>query len=170
MAIVARYRDLADAEVASASLEAAGIRNVLADTFMIGVLWSRSTALGGIRLHVSDADADEARELLETPAVAEWPAEFQQGSADEKCPVCGAFALECESGPRKTLAVMTGLGVPIWFWRSKMVCRSCGASQKVPLRFRPELLMIWLVAAVAVNLFMALLTLCLGYAIYGRRA
>ena len=130
MAIVGRYRDLAVAEVASASLEAAGIRNVLADAFVIGVSWSYSNALGGIRLHVDEADAEEARDLLATQAAPEWPADLPGGSSDETCPVCRSFALELESGPRKTLAVMTGLGFPIWFWRSKLVCRSCGASRR----------------------------------------
>ena len=40
---------------------------------------------------------------------------------------------------------------------------------EVPLRFRPELILIWLVAAVAVNLLMAVLTVCLAWALYGRR-
>lgn len=57
MAVVATFRDLSGAEVASATLDAAGIVNSLDDDFTIGVLWTYSTALGGIRLNVADRDA-----------------------------------------------------------------------------------------------------------------
>ncbi len=169
MAIVARFRDLSEAEVASASLEAAGITNVLDDTQTIGVAWYYSTALGGIRLHVGEADLAEARALLDVPAQAEWP-DLPAGSSDEQCPSCRAFALELDSGPRKTLAVMTAFGVPLWLWRSKLRCRSCGAKQPVPLRFRPEMAMAWLIVGMGVSILVAAVCLILGYAMYGRRA
>ncbi len=169
MAIVARYRDLAGAEVASASLEAAGITNVLADAQTIGVAWYYSTALGGIRLHVLDGDVVEAQALLGSPTEVEWP-ELPAGSRDEQCPACGLFELEFESGPRKTLAVMTALLIPLWFWRSKLRCRSCGTSQRVPLQIRPELLLAWLTIGIGVSIIVICLVLVMGYAVYGRRA
>ena len=90
MAIVARYRYLAAAEVASASLEAAGIENILVDTQTIGVAWYYSTALGGIRLHAKESDVAEAKALLDEAADVEWP-EVPAGSADEQCWVCGSL-------------------------------------------------------------------------------
>jgi putative signal transducing protein len=170
MVVVRHFRDLAGAEVASATLEAAGIQNSLADTYLIGLAWHYSTALRGIRVQVGDSDADEARDLLETTAVAEWPAAFARGSSDELCPACHAFDLERISGPRKTFAVMTAFGFPLWFSRSKMRCRTCGASRRVPLRFRPELALAWLILSMGMGVLTALVCLVFGYVVHGRRS
>jgi hypothetical protein len=161
MVVIAQFRDLADAEVASASLDAAGIPNDLADCQTIGVAWSYSNALGGIRLHVSDAAADEARAVLGEATEVEWP-ELPDGAADERCPACGHDALELDSGPRKTLAVMTGLTIPIWFWRSKLRCCVCGFRRTVPLEMRPELVLVWILTGVAVIVVIAGLLLVIG--------
>ena len=162
MPVVGRFRDLADAEVASATLDAAGIAHSLADTYLVGLAWYYSTALQGIRLSVDEADAEEARELLSLAAAAEWP-ELGPGSADELCPVCHAHALEFESGPRKTLAPMHVTLVPLWLWRSRLRCRACGAWRRVPLRFRPELVMVWLIVAIAAVALTAIVCLLFGY-------
>lgn len=162
MTIVRRFRDLADAEVASATLDAAGVAHSLSDTYLVGLAWHYSTALQGIRLSVDQADAEEARELLSLTAAAEWP-EFDPGSADELCPVCHAHALELESGPRKTLAVMTWAGFPLWLWRSRLRCRACGDSRRVPLRFRPELVMAWLIVGIAAIVITATVGLLFRY-------
>jgi hypothetical protein len=147
MAVVARFRDLPGAEVASATLDAAGISNSLRDTFTIGVLWSYSIALGWIRLSVSDSDLDEALRVLTPDEVAEWPA-FESGEGDaERCPACDSDELAVESGARKTLALMLLFPVPIWFWRSRLVCRRCGASWRIPLKLRPEIVLVWLISA-----------------------
>jgi hypothetical protein len=169
VAVIARFRDLADAEPASASLEAAGIPHVLADAYTIGVAWYYSNALGGVRLHVADADAAEARALIETPAEVEWP-EFPKPVPDERCEACGRLTLQTDSGPRKTLAVMTAFGFPFWFWRSKVRCQSCGATERVPFRFRPELVIAWALMASAVLIAIAVLVFLLGSIVYGRRA
>ena len=162
MPVVASFRDLAEAEVASASLDASGISNVLEDEQTIGIAWHYSNAIGGVRLRVSDAAAAEARAMLYEPIEVDWP-EASAGAADEECPACGRFALELDSGPRKTLAVMTGLGVPVWFWRSRLRCRSCGFRRRVPVRLRPELLFVWLVTGAAVVLALAALLAIVGF-------
>ena len=168
VAVVARFRDLPGAEVASASLEAAGIVNCVFDGYTLGLVWTYSTALGGIRLHVSEADVEEAHRLLEEAEV-EWPAEVMDGHADESCSVCGSDDLWVDSGPRKTLALMiTTLFVPLWFWRSKLRCRSCGHARLVALRFRPELIMVWIVAGLGVSVATVVIFLLVGFVIRGR--
>jgi len=163
MAVIAQFRDLADAEVASASLDAAGIPNDLSDSQTIGVAWSYSNALGGIRLNVADAAAEEARAVLAETAEVEWP-ELPEGAPDERCPACGRYALEIASGPRKTLALMTTLSlpIPIWFWRSKLRCRACGFHATVPLRLRPELVMAWILTGVGLIVVIAALVTVIG--------
>jgi hypothetical protein len=164
MPVIATFRDLADAEVASASLEAAGIPNVLADAQTIGVAWHYSNALGGVRLHVPEASASEARAMLYEPMEVEWP-ELPDGALDEQCPACGRFALGLESGARKTLAVMTAFSMPLWFWRSRLRCGACGSSRRVPHRVRPELVMVWLMTGAAVVIGTAILLTVIGVVI-----
>jgi hypothetical protein len=71
--VAGRFRDLPGAELASASLSAAGIANSLADAYTIGLLWTYSTALGWICVSVAGRDLEEARELLESVTAVEWP-------------------------------------------------------------------------------------------------
>jgi hypothetical protein len=169
LAVVARFRDLAGAEVASATLEAAGILNSLADTSYVGLVWTNSTAVKWIRLSVRDADLPEALELLAATADADWPADLEEAEA-EACPACGSADLVLESGPRKTIALMLFTYVPLWFWRSRVTCRGCGTSRLVPLRFRPDLVMAWLVVALGVGIASAITSLVLGFVAYGRRS
>jgi len=96
--VVARFRDLPGAEVASATLDAAGISNSLRDTFTIGVLWSYSTALGWIRLSVSDSDRDEALRVLTPDEVVEWPV-IESGEDTERV-IDKALSLTKENGAR----------------------------------------------------------------------
>ncbi|HTR02103.1 MAG TPA: hypothetical protein VMN82_02820 [Thermoanaerobaculia bacterium] len=170
MPTAAWYRDLSEAEVASATLEAAGIFNFLTDAWTIGVDWAYSTALGGIRLGVRAADLEEAREILASVAEAEWPADLPPPSEDERCLACGAASVRYDSGPRRTLTVMTAFGFPLWLWRSRWRCGACGASRVVPLRFRPDLLIAWLLIGVAVMMALAMVDLVVGYVFLGRRA
>ena len=166
---MARFRDLPDAEVASATLEAAGIENSLADVCTIGVAWTYSTALGWIRLSVGDSDGDAAREVLKSAESVEWPVEFARCDAADLCPVCDSADLEIVSGSRKTLALMLlTMFIPLWFWRSKLLCRACGSSRIVPLHIRPDLVGVWLIAAVGAYVLMALVFLIVGYTIHGR--
>lgn len=167
MAIVGHFRDLPGAEVASATLEAAGIENSLSDTFMVGVAWTYSTALGWIRLSVGDSDVEAARGVLEETGSIEWP-ELELDEAPQRCPVCESEELEIVSGARKTLALMlVTSGIPLWFWRSRLRCRACGSSQAVPLRFRPDLVAAWLIAAVGTYLLSALVFMIAGFMIRG---
>ena len=167
MAVVRRYRDLPGAEVASASLWAAGIENSVADAYTIGLMWTYSTALGWIRLTVADRQFEEADELLDPTGVVDWPSELATDRA-EQCPVCGSEDLAVESGARKTLALALLTAVPIWFWRSRLRCRSCRGSWVVPFTFRPDLLLVWLISAVGVTL-LTVIVLLSGSVIEGRR-
>jgi hypothetical protein len=166
VAVVRRYRDLSCAEVASASLRAEGIENSLVDAYTVGLIWTYSTALGWIRLTVEDRRLEEADELLESTGAVDWPIEIVTDPA-EQCPVCGSEDLAIESGARKTLALALLTVVPIRFWRSRLRCRSCGGSWVVPFTFRPDLLMVWLISALATMLTVVVVLLA-GSVIAGR--
>ena len=61
---VDRFLFLAEAELARARLEAAGIDAVLADENVVRLSWGDAQAHGGVRLQVRRSDAEEAREVL----------------------------------------------------------------------------------------------------------
>lgn len=146
MAVVTRYRDFSEAETASATLRAAGIWNLVADSYTIGLLWTHSIALGWIRLRVRDSDLEAARATLGAAIVIEPPK--TEESPEETCPLCGSYDLALVKGSRKTIALwLVTRIVPLWLWRTRLACRGCGASRVVPLRFRPEVLFVMLAAA-----------------------
>jgi hypothetical protein len=152
----------------SASLDAAGIGNHLFDAYTVGLVWTYSTALGWMRLYVSDSDLEKALQALEPGGEIEWPSDLNPEEAEERCPVCGSADLAIESGARKTLALWLITQVPVWFWRSKLRCRMCGSSQRVPLRFRPELVAAWVIVAVVAYLSTVVVLLLAGFIIHGR--
>ncbi len=166
MVVLERYRDLPGAEIASATLDAAGIVNSLADTYTIGLVWTYSTALGWIRLCVADADLEMARLLIAPGGEIEWPAVALQ--EEEHCPICSSADLAVDSGARKTLALALLIYIPLWFWRSRQRCETFGASQVVPLRFRPELVLAWLASALVALGATIAVYLAAGYIIKGR--
>ena len=132
---------------------AAGIPAFLLDAWTVGVAWTYSQAIGWIRLSVAEKDREAATELLES----DFSGQIGETSVDapvETCPSCGSEELAVERGSRKTVALMTLLGAltfyfPLWFWRSRLSCRTCGWSNRVPLRFRPELTILLLGFALA---------------------
>jgi hypothetical protein len=142
---------LPEANVASSVLSAAGMTNSLSDTAVIGLFWQYSNALGGIRLRVRDSDLEEADDLLRN-GLPEVPEKAEP--APDLCPSCREDELFLDYGSRKTLSLMflfsviSLFPVPLWVWRTRERCRSCGFSRPVPLTFRPEIAIAILLAAV----------------------
>lgn len=90
-----RFLFIADAEVARATLEAAGIDAVLVDENIVRMSWGDAQAHGGVRLQVRAEDADEARAILEETVLDEPPAppppqSFEDTEPDETCRRCGS--------------------------------------------------------------------------------
>lgn len=158
MIVVRRFRDLPEAEIASAALWSAEVENALRDAETIGLLWTYSNGLGGIRLEVPDGDAEDADALL-SAAGAEEPsagdaAGAEEGEAGETCAACGSAEVLIDSGARPTLAlwlllfpmavalasrpilalvyVVVVVGFPLSLWRTRARCRACGATRVVP--------------------------------------
>ena len=84
--IAARFSFPHEAQIARASLEAAGIPAHLADEHTINMQWLYSNALGGVRLLVPPECLDEAKSILKTDHSAQVEAEF--GSEKRICPSC----------------------------------------------------------------------------------
>jgi len=160
---VSRFRDLPEAETASATLRAAGIQNAVTDAHTIGLLWTYSVALGWIRLRVRDSDLETARELLEPAVVIEPPEIGPEAEPDEICPKCGSTDVALVKGSRKTVALLLLTEIaPLWFWRPRLVCRSCGLSRVAPVHFRGDVFFVMLAAA-----FLTIAALLIVYFVVG---
>lgn len=159
---IARFRDVPDAELAAGSLEAAGFESFLADVQTIGACWTYSQALGWVRLQVFRSNAEPALELLASDLTSSIPAEEFAGPA-EPCPSCGSDYSYVEKGSRW---VITGVQLILGFfplallvlptagplWRSRLACRSCGWTARLPFRVRPEIVIALTITAVALVL------------------
>jgi predicted RNA-binding Zn-ribbon protein involved in translation (DUF1610 family) len=124
--VVERFRDVADAELANSALEAAGIQSFLADANVVGVVWTYSNAVGGIRLMVADEDLEAARSILQTDQSGELELSEAERAVSDRCPTCGSLDIVVEKGSRKTAALMLWTILPLWIWRTRARCRNCG--------------------------------------------
>jgi predicted RNA-binding Zn-ribbon protein involved in translation (DUF1610 family) len=127
---IARFRDLAEAELARGKLEAEGIPAFLADQCLVGLDWNYSNAVGGVRLQVPKEYAEEARDILKADNSAalselETSTHFSQ---KESCPSCGSTTLRQTKLSRKSGAISLLLSLPIFFWGTRIVCQRCGHS------------------------------------------
>lgn len=50
-------------------------------------------------------------------------------------------------GARKTLALLFVIRFPIFFWRTREVCRACGFSRRAAMPMRPEIAIAYLLIA-----------------------
>lgn len=126
---VGRYRDMAEAFVARAVLEQAGIECFLRDENTVRMDWTLSNAIGGMRLQVATKDEAAADEVLSQP----MPAEFEIDSGEEfvqpVCPTCGSTDVIANDPDRKLMAASMLIRLPIPHWRpskEEWRCMSCG--------------------------------------------
>lgn len=64
---VAAFNTIHEAYLAKSLLEGAGITTFIADEYTIGVNWLWANAVGGVKVQVTEADAEEAEKLLDSP-------------------------------------------------------------------------------------------------------
>ena len=125
---IATYRDLPEALLAKGKLESAGIECFLADDNLVRMDWFWANALGGVKLQVSEALAEEALELLAEEIPESLPAEERVAYRQPKCPRCGSLDVRYDSplqGLR--LAVLWVLPLPIPAGEKRWMCDACGA-------------------------------------------
>ncbi len=68
LVVVRSYWNLLEAELAKGLLEAAGIEAFLFDDNMVRMDWFNANALGGVKLRVDAANAEDASRILEDQA------------------------------------------------------------------------------------------------------
>jgi hypothetical protein len=126
---IASFRDVLDAELALSSLAAAGIEAELADDGLVGVLWTYSMAVGGVKLLVSRTDAGAALGILEADHSRELEEELGPGvqpDPADRCPRCGSTDSEIYKLARPAAAAALLTGLPVILWGERNHCRRCG--------------------------------------------
>jgi hypothetical protein len=125
---VASYRDVAIAHVQRSALEAAGIPAFVQDENFVGLQWTYSQALGGIRLLVPPDRAAEAQELLASDsasALRDVPESSLPPARSELCPHCGSETVKPSGIRRRVKALSLLLGIPLTFWSESFSCTTC---------------------------------------------
>jgi hypothetical protein len=122
-----QFRDLPEALLAKGFLESAGVESFLIDETTIRMDWLWSNLLGGVKLCVSQEDADAAAQILSQ----EIPDKFSVNGAEDfeqpRCPQCQSLDISFEdSDKRVAYAGMLFVGFPIPLQRRRWKCQSCG--------------------------------------------
>ncbi len=135
---IASFSYPTEAYLASAILEAEGIWSFVADEHIITVDWRLTNAIGGVKVQVSEADAQRAREVL-----LEEPQNTHETTTElEKCPKCNSTYIQYE---KYNLRLIFGLwfasslflaspgnewGLVLPFFKRKWKCKTCGFQWK----------------------------------------
>lgn len=132
MITIARFSLAIEAHVSRAKLESEGIPAFVADEHTITANWLYSNAMGGVRLQVPNACAEQAIAILATDYSNDVIKE--QGHDPLTCAQCGSSDVHVfTKGKSIAFAMFLLLDFPLWpFWR----VAKCVACQKA-VRYRP---------------------------------
>ena len=147
-----RFLFISDAEIARATLEAAGIDAVLVDENIVRMSWGDAQAHGGVRLQVRAEDAEEAQAILAdlsmAPAPSPAPA-FDDLEAGETCRRCGSEEIFLARSRAKSYA---GALVFMLCGFSLLRLASCGAAM-AGVRMPPHFLTFTLILVLMTPFF-----------------
>lgn len=124
-----RYRDLAEAIVARAVLESAGIEAWIADENLVRMDWFYSNMVGGMRLQVAGDDVAAAREILEQDAPRTIVYGEDETFEQPTCLKCGAreITLGDETERGRSFVGLWAVGIPLPPRKAVWHCDACGA-------------------------------------------
>ena len=118
---VARYYDAGEGQAVRTALDSAGIRVFLFDSGIAQTAWHLTTAVGGVRLMVVEAQAAEARDLLGLAAAAGAEAAAEP---IDTCPTCGSADV-ARLYSWWSLVPSSLTAIPFLFARLRRRCRAC---------------------------------------------
>src|SRR5690606_6420594 len=126
---VATFTSPWEAHIAKGRLEAEGIPAFIAHEHHVWADWMYSLALGGVKVQVPEAHAEEAARLLEQHMRGEFSAAlptYPGTPAEDLCPNCGSAAIRSRySLPGILLLVLTFWLVYV-FWPPRREIHVCG--------------------------------------------
>ncbi|HEY4009855.1 MAG TPA: DUF2007 domain-containing protein [Acidobacteriaceae bacterium] len=136
---VARYRDLAEAFVAKAVLDQAGIECLLRDANTVRMDWFLSNAVGGMRLQVAATDEAAARALLSQPIPQQFATDSGEEFQQPVCPKCGSLDIMANDTDRKiklgvawalplSAPLLAGLPALAMLPKTLWKCNRCGCN------------------------------------------
>jgi hypothetical protein len=124
---IRQFRDLPEALLAKGSLESAGIECFLADENLVRLDWFISNFIGGIKLNVHAADAENAQKLLDEPILEGL---YVQGIGlyeQPRCPSCQSLDVNFQELDRPIAYMSAFLHVPMPVQRPGWRCQACDA-------------------------------------------
>jgi hypothetical protein len=124
---IRQFRDLPEALLAKGSLESAGIECFLADENLVRLDWFISNFIGGIKLNVRAADAENAQKLLDEPILEGL---YVQGIGlyeQPRCPKCQSLDVNFQELDRPIAYMSAFLRVPMPVQRPAWRCHTCDA-------------------------------------------
>ncbi len=126
--VIGRFLNLHEALLAKGPLDSAGIATTLLDDNMVRIDWFISNLLGGVKLAVSPADADSAREILAQPIPEDFDVEGVGEYQQPRCPKCNSLDISYESLDKPVSYGSTMLlGVPLPVAANRWRCHNCNA-------------------------------------------
>jgi hypothetical protein len=124
---IRQFRDLPEALLAKGSLESAGIECFLADDNLVRLDWFISNFIGGIKLKVRDADAENAQNLLDEPILEGLYVHGIGLYEQPRCPKCQSLDVNFQELDRPIAYMSAFLRVPMPVQRPAWRCHTCGA-------------------------------------------
>jgi hypothetical protein len=124
---IRQFRDLPEALLAKGCLESVGIQCFLGDENLIRLDWFISNFIGGIKLKVKPADAENARGVLDEPILEGMYVQGVGLYEQPRCPKCQSLDVNFKELDRPIAYMSAFLRVPLPIHRRAWRCHSCDA-------------------------------------------
>lgn len=124
---VRQFRDLPEALLAKGCLESVGIECFLGDENLVRLDWFISNFIGGIKLNVRIADAENARKVLDEPILEGLYVQGVGLYEQPRCPKCRSLDVNFRELDRPIAYMSAFLRVPMPVHRRAWRCHSCDA-------------------------------------------
>ena len=122
---VRQFRDLPEALLAKGCLESLGIECFLGDDNLVRLDWFISNFIGGIKLKVRVADAENAQKILDEPILEGLYVQGVGLYEQPRCPKCQSLDVNFQPLDRPIAYMSAFLRVPLPVQRPGWYCRSC---------------------------------------------
>lgn len=124
---IRQFRDLPEALLAKGCLESLGIECFLGDENLVRLDWFISNFIGGIKLKVKVADAENAQKILDEPILEGLYVQGVGLYEQPRCPKCQSLDVNFQPLDRPIAYMSAFLRVPLPVQRPAWHCRSCDA-------------------------------------------